>query len=135
MRYCQSHSDKEVLDGAFYRTEADTPDRNAADAVCSGGRIGFRRGVAGGASRNGAAGRRGCVAGLRVYAVADAVGLPRSGDQPGRLVPGDGGAGARLAGIARRTDMYAADRSLLQGADAVAGVALRAADAGNGRSV
>src|SRR5262245_28435507 len=121
MRYCQSHSDKEVLDGAFYRTEVDTPDRNAADAVCSGGRTGLRRGVAGETSRDGIAGRGGDVAGLRVHAAADALGLSRSGGQSGWLVPGSGGAGAGLAGVARRADMYAGDRSLLQGAGAVAG--------------
>src|SRR5438445_960349 len=135
MWYRQSHSDKEVSDGAFYRTEADTPDRNAADAVCAGRRTGLCRGVVGGAGRDGVAGGGREVAGLRIHTAADALGLSRSGDQPGRLVPGGGGAGLGLAGVAGRAAVYAGDRSVLQGAAAAAGVVVRAAGAGDGGGV
>src|SRR5258707_7023362 len=135
MRYCQQHSDKEVSDAAFYRTHANTPDRNGAVAIRSGRWTRLRRSVAGGADRDGIAGGGGHVARLRVAPTADAVGLSWAGHQPGRLVPGGGRPGAGLAGVPGRAAVYAADRPVLQGADPIAGGAVGAADAGNGSCV
>jgi len=120
---------------AFYRTEADTPDRNVADAVWPSGRIVIRGGVAGGSPRDGIAGSEGDLAGVRLHACADALGLFGAGHQPRRVMPCCSGAGARLAGITRGAELFAGHRSLLQGAGALAGAAVRPAGAGNRASV